>query len=456
MAIDTATPSNKNNLALLDTINDVSNVKYSTPSNVIVSHIPRAGSINITGGIPIGQINDEVIAFPGPEQINVSGNTPSHYMDLTNAGPWIIETLRADVYMQMLRVFPIQAENFQASDAVVLEILGQLIPVDTIRAKDFATLSKSHNLSIIDSVLMEDFIQLVVTQLVVEIMSVSDVVTSGFIAAEQITDAIALTDNATIRQRFTQLVAEALNMMDFVAFIRGFAVSDTIITDDTISQIVRAVTSIVESITATDATVDIHSILFVIAEDIDIEDTASVSAQLWEHIVENLFTYGELNFDSSGTGGDENYTFVINTTTKGISEYSNYKFNSLSDNLAARDDGIYQISGIQDEGIGIDALLKTGLFDFDSNIQKQVPYAYIGLNKAGSMMLKTIVTYKGNRKERWYKVSPRLVDSTDVIRVNMGKGIKSRYWQFELANFEGADFELDSIELLPLQLKRRI
>jgi hypothetical protein len=40
--------------------------------------------------------------------------------------------------------------------------------------------------------------------------------------------------------------------------------------------------------------------------------------------------------------------------------------------------------------------------------------------------------------------------------VKIGKGLRSRYWQFELVNIDGADFDLDTIEFHPVLLTRRV
>jgi hypothetical protein len=37
-----------------------------------------------------------------------------------------------------------------------------------------------------------------------------------------------------------------------------------------------------------------------------------------------------------------------------------------------------------------------------------------------------------------------------------GKGLESRYFQMELANVNGADFEIDRLDLVPINLSRMI
>ena len=48
--------------------------------------------------------------------------------------------------------------------------------------------------------------------------------------------------------------------------------------------------------------------------------------------------------------------------------------------------------------------------------------------------------------------------STDMAeqRIDIGKGLKSNYWQFELINPGGANFSLDTIKFMPVILERRI
>jgi hypothetical protein len=42
-----------------------------------------------------------------------------------------------------------------------------------------------------------------------------------------------------------------------------------------------------------------------------------------------------------------------------------------------------------------------------------------------------------------------------TARINIGKGIRARYFAFELIS-TGQDFDLDSLEFIPLVAKRRV
>jgi len=144
-----------------------------------------------------------------------------------------------------------------------------------------------------------------------------------------------------------------------------------------------------------------------------------------------------------------------------VSEYRGYEFNSFANiggrYFAATDAGLYVLgeSG-QDEGAPIDAHVRTMMLDFGSAAQKRVVAAYLGYTSSGTVVLKVRSVDDGQLVEHWYEAQTLTADAPRAGYKPLGRGLKSRYWQFELANVDGADFELDKLELYPLQLSRRV
>jgi hypothetical protein len=62
----------------------------------------------------------------------------------------------------------------------------------------------------------------------------------------------------------------------------------------------------------------------------------------------------------------------------------------------------------------------------------------------------------GQLHEHWFKALDLTADTPREQRVLFALGLRSRYWQFELVNVDGADFEIDELELHPLVLTRRV
>ena len=174
---------------------------------------------------------------------------------------------------------------------------------------------------------------------------------------------------------------------------------------------------------------------------------------------------GEVIASGVGLGGvlrlqDAVYTaWVVNAETLALSEYQGYPFQSFAPfgatSLGATDTGIYELEGADDDGVAIAAAIRTGLLDFGSSRRKAMPVMYLGYTASGRLVLKAIQTDEGRKTEHWYELRETR-GAPDTARIKVGKGLRARYWSFELANAAGADFALDAVQLHPVVLERRL
>jgi len=81
---------------------------------------------------------------------------------------------------------------------------------------------------------------------------------------------------------------------------------------------------------------------------------------------------------------------------------------------------------------------------------------YIGYTSTGRLMLKVRTVSGGELKEQWYEAQELQAQAPREQMLRIGRGLRSRYWQFELVNVDGADFEIDNLELHPVYLNRRV
>lgn len=155
---------------------------------------------------------------------------------------------------------------------------------------------------------------------------------------------------------------------------------------------------------------------------------------------------------------DGNFTtWAINTRTGAVTEYSNYNFNSYAmldgKFIAASSDpvtgGIYELLGDDDAGAGIVARIKGGLLQFGGPRLSRLSTAYIATRGAGDFVLKIV---DGDGTTYNYGITTQSMRST---RVHMGKGQRSRYFSFELIS-AGQDFDLDTLEFVPIVVNRRV
>jgi hypothetical protein len=120
------------------------------------------------------------------------------------------------------------------------------------------------------------------------------------------------------------------------------------------------------------------------------------------------------------------------------------------------EDGIYLLEGDDDDGTPIDAAVRTKLTSFRQRALKRCDVAYIGYTSDGKMVLKVVVERDGKLHEHWYQEKLGATEGMRTGRVKIQKGLRSTYWQFELANQDGADFDIEDVTLKYEILSRRI
>lgn len=153
----------------------------------------------------------------------------------------------------------------------------------------------------------------------------------------------------------------------------------------------------------------------------------------------------------------------MNTETNAASVFTQYPYHSLGVSkkgyIAATNSGIFLLDGETDNGLPIDAFIRSGFFDLagmegiENSAIKRCTGVYVGYRANGDMVL-TLKT-DGEAHPQRYVLQQHESGLTEQ-RVKTGKGVKSRYWQYELKNASGSDFSLDQIEFLFEMLSRKV
>jgi hypothetical protein len=142
-----------------------------------------------------------------------------------------------------------------------------------------------------------------------------------------------------------------------------------------------------------------------------------------------------------------------------FTQYGNYPFTSIAcfngKYYGVADDGLYLLEGADDEGEAIQAAIKTGLLDFGQRFVKDAKALYLGYTSTGEIVLKVTTAGEGRRREDWYRVIRKEEAGMATGRATIQRGLRSTYWQFELCNVSGADFEIDDVTLVYQLMGRR-
>lgn len=152
-------------------------------------------------------------------------------------------------------------------------------------------------------------------------------------------------------------------------------------------------------------------------------------------------------------------TLVLNLATQAPYFYNNYSFTGFSSHgdrqFSCREDGVYELVGDADNDEPIEAHITTGMMDFGAYEPKSVTASYVGYSATDSVIFTANVEQASGDMEASYRLEAA-ANAPVMKRIKLGKGIKSRYWQFNVANTNGADFELETIDVLPIVLQRRV
>lgn len=213
---------------------------------------------------------------------------------------------------------------------------------------------------------------------------------------------------------------------------------------------------LVDSFIATAVGNGMAQLTVMLADAIDVSDSTTSLSTVLAAIRDGFYVTLTLR------DGDDVYTaWVMTPENRAMRSYSSWPFNSIAtiggQLFGAADDGLYLLGGDTDAGQAILASIRTGRLSLGNTRLKRIDRAYIGANTAGTLLLKVeATTIAGDRLQQVYRMTPAFTDEPREHRVDVGRGFRSVYWTFELANdTDGADFELHDMQVLPLTLSGR-
>jgi len=149
---------------------------------------------------------------------------------------------------------------------------------------------------------------------------------------------------------------------------------------------------------------------------------------------------------------------VMNLVNGALTEYEHFPFNSFA-KIGNRyfacgsegNIGLVELTGPKDDTTSIDAALKFGQLDFKDSHMKRVPDVYIEAESDGVLNLHVYT----DADEYVYPVNdipPPMLNRKTLI----GKGIRTRRWQFGISNQDGANFSIASMSVLVNTMERRV
>lgn len=247
---------------------------------------------------------------------------------------------------------------------------------------------------------------------------------------------------------YNRSISESVRLVDALRRFFGADAVETIGIAEVLSGVARMPGAIAESIGVAE-TVAPQMMLRVIASDaIDISAAQALNMLFKPTLVDGI----EITAAYLSPGGGV-LTWAMNTRTGAVTEYQNYAFNSFArvgnKYIGASSSGLYELLGDDDDGANIIATIRSGFAQWSGTHLGSFKAAYLAVRGAGAFVLR-VLTADG--KTYNYSVT---AESMKTAKVNMGKGLRARYFAFELVS-AGQDFDLDTLEFIPLVADRRI
>jgi len=155
--------------------------------------------------------------------------------------------------------------------------------------------------------------------------------------------------------------------------------------------------------------------------------------------------------------GQQYPVWAINAQTFAPSSYASFNFDSFAQvgnrYFAANENGLYELTGDDDDGAEIAATFMLARDPHKSSRPKHSGIAYLHGTSDGKMQVR-VITAEGAVYN--YKTEAALDDVVKARRVKFGRGVESHYWQLEVRNMNGDDFEVEQIELVTIHKERRV
>jgi hypothetical protein len=354
--------------------------------------------------------------------------------------------------------------GYPAEQAVEDVKLGSSMRIDLsilvqqrLPAIDVVGHSSEAQRAIVEELALAEGITLTYRLLQAEGLTLGADVAGTYAAVARVVDALLLSGAMQTLAEAENLVLAAVAMGIRADQLAQVAVAEQLGLGSDLASLLTAANGIIEGLALGDLVAGSGLATVVVEEGALLGTGIVTSAEVFATLRESARFALRLSLDSG-----EYVAWTINTESKHLSSYTNFPFNSFAvlggRVLGATSDGIYALDGEDDDGDPIRARVRFAMTRLGTGREKRIPEAFIGLTADGHLLVKLIVSEREDGEGKVahvYRLRPRHGGAFAPGRAKFGRGLKSVYYGFEIENVDGANFDLDSIEMRPLILERR-
>lgn len=270
--------------------------------------------------------------------------------------------------------------------------------------------------------------------------------------ALRIIDGMVFNDLVSTRIDAVNVLIASMGLSDVLLQGLQTLISESLQLNDTLGNLFTAIQPVLEGLAFADSLGMVIGFPSAIVEQLGMDDTLTLNQVLIAAIQEGLVL--TTSFMLSG----ETYKgWVMNSENFAVSTYSEYNFNSFAKingkYYGVQADGLYLLEGDTDGGSFIRGIIRSAKLDFGTSNLKNISQIYIGFRATGDDVFIKLIS--DDDVSVWYEVDMSY-DKLQTEWITTGKGVDSRYWQWELVTQDVTKLDLDSVELFPIVFKRKV
>ena len=308
---------------------------------------------------------------------------------------------------------------------------------------------------VMDSIELGDALAVILRELLAEGFEFGATASANYKAMMAVADGLLLAGVATSQLEAMNIVAVTFAFAELLRAREIEGLTEGLELGDALANAVRLGAQLVEELLLEAA--DGPSVVFgaSVRDGFELGDAGTAILSAIELLQEGVNFTLHLNLDDG-----QYVAFVINTESKGTTQYQNYPFNSFA-RIGGRyfgmtPDGIRELEGPDDDGSPIAARFRLAMSRMGTGHLKRMVGAYLGYSSTGELRLKTItIQPDGVKRADHYRLLAQ-PGAPREARVKVGQGLRSVYWGFEVEAIDGAAFAIDIIDMQPIVVEQRI
>lgn len=342
------------------------------------------------------------------------------------------------------------AEKVTAIDGLLLR--------SAVRLKGTAK-TKAVTVSVLnDALTLEDRFNFIMQLMLKDAIVLDESVTFDYTAVMRLHDSMILSGVVSTHAEAVMLMAESVAFSMAMEAVLFLGLTDSVQLSDIAYDSFTTAMQLVDHLLVADAATATGTIALTMHDTVRLSDEALTTSDVVAMLTDAVGVTMRFTLD------DGKYVaWTMNADNKASSKYEQWPFNSYmkigSRYYGVCDTGVYRLEGDTDDTAAINARVRLGMSALGSRMAKHVPDVYLGYSASGDLLLKAVIadSTTGQRESHVYRLHANdSAGSVREARTKLGRGLSAVYWDFELVNDAGADFDIDAIEFMPLQTQRRL